>query len=109
MADDPSRPLAIEVHPLTPDRAADYLAFFDHENGPAFADNPEWATCYCQFYHTPKSVDWRARTGDQNRIAMTERIATGEMEGFLAYVRRSTHESANASADAQREVVGWLN
>ena len=90
-----------EVHPLTPERASDYLAFFDHERGPAFADNPEWARCYCQFYHTPKPIDWKARTGDDNRQAMRERIATGEMEGFLAYSRRS--------ADDPPEVVGWLN
>lgn len=97
----PERDPALEVHPLTPDRAADFLDFFDHENGPAFADNREWATCYCQFYHTPKSVDWKARGGAENRQAMAERIATGEMEGFLAYARQS--------AGAAMEVVGWLN
>jgi ribosomal protein S18 acetylase RimI-like enzyme len=92
--DDPVR-----VRPLTPDDVGDFLAFFDHERGPAFADNPEWAKCYCQFYHTPKAVDWNARPGDVNRIAMRERIATGEMEGFLAFDR----DGAGA------QVVGWLN
>ena len=92
---------AIEIHPLTPERASDFLAFFDHERGPAFADNPEWATCYCQFYHTPKPVDWKARTGEENRRAMTERIASGEMEGFLAYAR--------SAPGAAIEVLGWLN
>ena len=91
----------IEVHPLTPDRAADYLAFFDHEHGPAFSDNPEWATCYCQFYQTPTAVDWKSRGGGVNRRAMSERISTGEMEGFLAYVR-------DAGSD-KSIVVGWLN
>ena len=89
------------VEPLTPERAADFLAFFDHERGSAFSDNPEWATCYCQFYHTPKPVDWKARTGEQNRVAMAGRIAAGEMEGFLAY-------AADPDSGA-REVVGWLN
>ena len=93
--------VAIDVHPLTPDRGADFLAFFDHENGAAFSDNPEWSTCYCQFYHTPKTIDWKARGGDENRQAMSERIATGEMEGFLAYTR-------DAGSD-QPTVVGWLN
>jgi ribosomal protein S18 acetylase RimI-like enzyme len=92
---------SLQVRPLTPERAGDFLAFFDHERGPAFSDNPEWATCYCQFYHTPKTVDWRARTGAENQAAMAGRIATGEMEGFLAY-------SGDADGD-QREVVGWLN
>lgn len=87
------------VRPLTPDLADDFLAFFDHERGPAFADNPEWAKCYCQFYHTPKALDWNARPGDVNRIAMRERIATGEMEGFLAYGRGGEGV----------EVAGWLN
>jgi ribosomal protein S18 acetylase RimI-like enzyme len=87
---------AVRIEPLTPARAADFLSYFDHERGPAFADNPEWAKCYCQFYHTPKPIDWNARPGDVNRIAMRERIASGEMEGFLAY-------------DDAGQVVGWLN
>ena len=92
-------PASITVEPLTPERSADFLAFFDHEKGPAFSDNPEWAKCYCQFYHTPKAVDWNSRPGGPNREAMSQRIATGEMEGFLAY----------ADVGEKREVVGWLN
>src|SRR5258706_9965188 len=93
--------VAVVVHPLTPERIDDFLAFFDHERGPAFADNPEWAKCYCQFYHTAKALDWNARPGAQNRVAMSQRIGTGEMEGFLAYA---------AGADGDKpEVVGWLN
>jgi len=94
-------PAPVAVRPLDPSRAADFLAFFDHEHGPAFADNPEWSTCYCQFYHTPKAVDWKARGGDENRAAMAGRIAAGEMEGFLAY--------AGDADSTEREVVGWLN
>ena len=93
--------MTLEVRALAPELAGDYLAFFDHQRGPAFADNPEWSTCYCQFYHTPKSIDWRARGGDENRAAMTARIMTGEMEGFLAYDLAAPGESG--------EVVGWLN
>lgn len=94
-------PAVFEVHTLTPERAGDFLAFFDHETGPAFSDNKAWSTCYCQFYQTSKSIDWKSRTGPENRQAMAERIATGEMEGFLAYARRA--------ADSAPEVVGWLN
>src|SRR5689334_7723428 len=65
----------VAVKPLLPERVDDFLAFFDHENGPAFADNPEWAKCYCQFYRTPKPIDWNARPGEINRVAMRERIA----------------------------------
>lgn len=84
------------IEPLTPARGADYLRFFDHERGPAFADNPEWSTCYCHYYEVPPTLKWAGFDGPANRIAMTARIATGEMEGFLAY-------------DGDDEVVGWLN
>jgi len=96
----PDRSL-ITVRALIPSLAGDFLGFFDHERGPAFADNPGWAKCYCQFYHTAKSIDWNARTGDDNRVAMAERIAAAEMEGFLAY--------AGGADDGGGEVVGWLN
>ena len=85
----------IAVHPLAPARRDDFLRFFDHERGAAFADNPEWARCYCHFYHVPKAIDWRAFSAEANRTAMQARIDVGEMEGFLAY--------------ADDEVVGWLN
>jgi GNAT superfamily N-acetyltransferase len=83
------------IEPLTPARGADYLRFFDHEHGPAFADNPEWRTCYCHFYEVPPALKWGDFDGPANRTAMTARIATGEMEGFLAY-------------DGD-DVVGWVN
>jgi GNAT superfamily N-acetyltransferase len=55
--------MEITVHPLDPGRLEDYLAFFDRE---AFSDNPEWADCYCLFYHVP-DPDWESRTGERNR------------------------------------------
>jgi len=85
----------IVVERLTPARGADYLRFFDHERGPAFADNPEWAKCYCHYYEVPPALDWPSFTGAMNRTAITARIATGEMEGYLAY--------------AAGHVVGWMN
>lgn len=85
----------ITVERLTPSRVDDYLRFFDHERGPAFADNPEWATCYCHYYHVAKALDWPSFTGEMNRTAMRARIETGEMEGYLAYV--------------DGEVAGWMN
>jgi GNAT superfamily N-acetyltransferase len=83
------------VLPLEPGRAGDFLRFFDHEHGPAFADNPEWAKCYCHYYQVPRAIDWPSLPGAANRVAMRSRIEVGEMEGFLAYER-----------DA---VVGWMN
>jgi ribosomal protein S18 acetylase RimI-like enzyme len=85
----------IRVERLTPARRDDFLRFFDHERGPAFADNPEWAKCYCHFYHVPKVIDWESLDGNANRTAMAARIDVAEMDGFLAY--------------SEDEVVGWLN
>jgi GNAT superfamily N-acetyltransferase len=86
---------SIVVKPLMPVLSADFLRFFDHERGAAFADNPEWAKCYCHFYNVPRAIDWPGLSGAQNRTAMQARIEVGATEGFLAY----------DGAD----VVGWLN
>jgi GNAT superfamily N-acetyltransferase len=85
----------VTIERLTPARRDDFLRFFDHEHGGAFADNPAWAKCYCHFYEVPKAIAWNSLDGPANRTAMTARIDTGEMEGFLAY--------------AGGDVVGWLN
>src|SRR5438552_9761412 len=85
----------IVVRPLTRAMTNDYLAFFDHERGPAFSDNPEWARCYCHYHELAPAIDWHSLTAAQNRVAMQARIETGEMEGFLAY--------------AGDQIVGWLN
>jgi len=86
---------AITVECLSPARRDDFLSFFDHERGPAFADNPEWAACYCHYYQVPRALKWGSFDGPANRLAMTARIDTAEQEGFLAY--------------AGGAVVGWLN
>ena len=85
----------LTVMPLDASRREDYLRFFDHERGRAFSDNPQWASCYCHFYHVPKAIEWSALDGRANRLAMDARIATGEMQGYLAYDGDS--------------VCGWLN
>ncbi len=82
------RPPPITVERLSPATRGDYLAFFDHERGPAFADNPEWARCYCQFYRTPRALDWQAFTASDNRVAATAAIDCGEAEGYLAKAGR---------------------
>ena len=87
--------MAVRIERLTPARVEDYLYFFDHERGPVFADNPEWASCYCHYYEVAPAIHWPSLDGNANRAAMRERIVSGEMEGFLAYVDQS--------------VVGWVN
>ena len=84
------------VASLSASRRDGYLAFFDHERGRAFADNPAWAGCYCHFFHAPAALDWSSLPADANRAAIGARIEVGEMEGFLA------HDDAG-------RIVGWLN
>jgi len=87
--------MTLRIEPLSSPRVDDYLAFFDHERGPAFADNRRWATCYCHYHEVAPAIDWSGLDGPANRAAMRARIETGEMEGYLAY-------------DGEA-VVGWLN
>ena len=74
------------IERLTPARGDDFLRFFDHEHGPAFADNPDWAKCYCHFYHVPKAIDWKSLDGNANRTAMAARIGVAQalLAGALA-------------------------
>ena len=83
----------LDIRPLSPERLQDFLAYFD---GPAFADNPQWASCYCQFmYVDHRTVRWDDRSGEQNRASACERICASRMNGLLAY--------------RDNAVVGWCN
>jgi len=82
-----------EIHPLSPERLPDYLRFFD---GDAFADNPRWASCYCQcFYEDHSRIVWSERTATENRERACERVSGRSMQGYLAYLGD--------------DVVGWCN
>jgi ribosomal protein S18 acetylase RimI-like enzyme len=86
-------PQAVEIRALTPDLLTDFLRYFE---GTAFADNPKWRSCYCQFLYVDHSkVKWMARTAEENRRAACDRIGTSRMQGYLAY--------------RGGEVVGWCN
>jgi ribosomal protein S18 acetylase RimI-like enzyme len=81
----------IEIRQLTPELLPDWLSFFDNE---AFLDNPDWASCYCQFYHADHDEkDWGDRTGSENREASIRLIQRGRLRGHLAYL--------------EGKVVGW--
>jgi ribosomal protein S18 acetylase RimI-like enzyme len=83
----------VEVHDVTPDRIADYQAFFDHD---AFRDYPAWQSCYCMETHqTQTDEEWAARTATDNRRDMTAMISEGKVTGLLAY--------------ADGKPVGWCN
>lgn len=80
--DAPPMMASVEVRPLAPALLGDYLALFD---GPAFADNPHWASCYCFFHHNPVPDTWDNRAGDQNRADVSDLIRRDRFHGFLAY------------------------
>ncbi|HYE77680.1 MAG TPA: GNAT family N-acetyltransferase, partial [bacterium] len=83
----------LTIKRLTPELASDFFHFFDHE---AFAGNPAWAGCYCVFPlfgGTPE--EWGCRGAQQNRAEMAEYIATGQVDGYLAY--------------AGEQVAGWCH
>ena len=79
--------------PLTPadaHRLTDYLSALD------FTHAPNWAGCFCRFYHTDCSMDeWIARDPSQNRQDTEAAIQSGTMHGMLAL--------------EDDRIIGWLN
>jgi len=84
----------IAVHPVTRDRVEDWLQFFDHDG---FADNPDWASCYCLEPHVPATPELPERLWLQTRATMAERLGRGTSFGYLAYVDGRTAGWVNAS------------
>ena len=75
----------IGIRPLTPQRLADFLDFFEQR---AFTDNPHWRSCYCHFAHADHArVAWKERSATENRAATCERIAGETMTAWLAYAQ----------------------
>lgn len=84
---------SLTIRRLGPESRDDFLQYFE---GAAFADNPRWKSCYCQFQYVDHAkVNWRARTAEENRADACDRIACGRMQGLLAY--------------RNGQVVGWCN
>ncbi|HVO19458.1 MAG TPA: GNAT family N-acetyltransferase [Anaeromyxobacter sp.] len=83
---------AIEVKPLSPPLAEDYLALFDT----AFEDNRDWSGCYCLYYHSADEA-WEAgpESAAAHRAERAAQLARGEAPGYLAYL--------------EGRPVGWLN
>lgn len=74
----------IVIRALTPELVRDYLAFFDHT---AFADNPKWQYCYCNFLHHDHTngPPFKETAPEANRTAVEKRICTRQMHGYLAF------------------------
>lgn len=79
-----NQPINLVVEPLTENLLDDFLLFFDTV---AFTDNPEWAGCYCHFYHASCSDRaWEKRSKEDNRNGSMQLILSGAMRGYLAYL-----------------------
>jgi ribosomal protein S18 acetylase RimI-like enzyme len=89
----------VEVVPLTPDRAGEFLRFFDNN---AFADNPGWASCYCMYYNFAGSQEeWEHRTSDENRRDKETDVRAGRACGYLAIVDGEPAAWCNATPRTQ--------
>jgi GNAT superfamily N-acetyltransferase len=82
----------ISVHPVTEDRLADWLGFFDRDG---FAGKPDWASCYCLVPHLPSTPDDPERPWRASRATVCERLRDRSTYGYLAY--------------AGGRAVGWVN
>jgi ribosomal protein S18 acetylase RimI-like enzyme len=83
----------IIIKPLTPTLIEDFLYYFDNT---AFSDNPDWAKCYCHFYHfAGTNKKFSKRTPGKNRKSSKELILSGKMNGLIAYL--------------DEKPVGWCN
>jgi GNAT superfamily N-acetyltransferase len=83
-ADRVDEELDIEICPLLPSRAAEFLQFLGED---AFADHPRWAGCYCVFPHAEHAAGkFNVESRDANRAAAAAMVAQGTMRGYFAYV-----------------------
>lgn len=90
---DTPNPTDLRIRPLQPAQGEAWLHFFDRE---AFADNPRWASCYCQYpTHPHAEQPWQARSADDNRALACGKLAAGTQTGWIA--------------EADGRVVGWVH
>lgn len=83
----------ITIRLLSKERIPDYLDYFDSR---AFADNPDWGSCYCHFLYADINFkSWGQFTAQENREAVIQLIGDDQMRGYLAYVNR--------------KAIGWCN
>jgi len=68
---------SIEVHPLTPERWADFERLF----GPSGA----YGGCWCMWFRA-RVKDFRSASGRENKPAMKAIVDSGHVPGLLAYV-----------------------
>lgn len=85
--------MTITIKRLCPELAETYISYLSHLD---FSHEPHWSSCLCRFYHMNDAIeDWAKRTFEDNRTDALRAIASGEMNGFLAFVGETC--------------IGWLN
>jgi GNAT superfamily N-acetyltransferase len=93
----------VRINRVTDDRIGDWLRLFDHDG---FADNPDWASCYCLEPHLPATREEPERAWRQTRAAVCERLRAGTTVGYLAYVDDRPAGWVNASSRADYGLYG---
>jgi ribosomal protein S18 acetylase RimI-like enzyme len=89
------------IRPITPDQHDAVMHYFDMV---AYADNPNWARCFCM----EKLVDdYEERTRQQNRTSRSELIRSAKANGLVAYRLGRVVGWCHAAPKAElREVPG---
>jgi GNAT superfamily N-acetyltransferase len=88
----------VEILPVTAERVDDWLRFFDHD---AFADNPDFASCYCLGPNVPPPAEEPERAWRESRAMSADRLRAGTTFGYLAYVDGKAAGWVNASLRSQ--------
>ncbi len=68
----------LKLRRLTVETLEDFLDYFDHR---AFLNDQNWEGCYCQFY-----LNTGTEENSDNRELACQRVETGKMDGYLAYL-----------------------
>jgi ribosomal protein S18 acetylase RimI-like enzyme len=88
----------LTVKALSPELRRDFFHFFERV---AFSDNPDWASCYCYYFHVAGDlVQWGKRKPEENRTGAEQFIQAGRMKGYLAYFEGSPVGWCNANGKA---------
>ena len=86
----------VEVRRLSPNELGPFLDFMDDR---AFAGQPQWGGCHCQFYlNTPEQNEEPAAKQGLNRERACDRINAGTMQGYLAF----------ETVDGVERAIGWM-
>ena len=75
--------MQIQLKRLNLESLHDFLDYFDHR---AFLNDDDWAGCYCQAYLNSPDTNPEEIFGEgKARQAACDRVAAGNMDGYLAY------------------------